>query len=52
MTGIAEYALTAEDLENLAQTLDRPAWHSVAQLYTEYQQIRRLRAQTLTIPPR
>lgn len=41
---IAEYALTAEELENLAQTLDRPAWHSVAQLYTEYQQIRRLRA--------
>lgn len=40
---MAEYNLTAEHVKELAQHWHHPEWAAAAQLYTEYQQIRRLR---------
>lgn len=40
---IAEYAIDTQDIENYAQQLNIRSWALIAQLYKEYQQIRRLR---------
>ena len=41
---MAEYDVSVERVQELAEQLNRPAWQSVAALHTEYRQIRRLRA--------
>lgn len=41
---IAEYDLTASAVADLAQRFDRPEWRALAKLYTEYRQVRALRA--------
>lgn len=41
---IAEYDLTADLVYELGERLERPEWKALAQLYTEYRQVRALRA--------
>ncbi|WP_237242692.1 ATP-dependent helicase [Rothia nasimurium] len=41
---MAEYDLTASAVADLAQRFDRPEWRALAKLYTEYRQVRALRA--------
>ncbi|MDY6051658.1 MAG: ATP-dependent DNA helicase [Rothia sp. (in: high G+C Gram-positive bacteria)] len=41
---IAEYDLTASAVADLAQAHNRPEWQALARLYTEYRQVRALRA--------
>lgn len=41
---LAEYDLSAQQLEDLASSQGRPVWAAVAGLYREYRQVRNLRA--------
>lgn len=41
---MAEYDLTAERVRELGESLNRPEWVALAALYTEYRQVRALRA--------
>ncbi len=41
---MAEYDLTAQSVSDLATRYDRPEWQALAKLYTEYRQVRALRA--------
>ena len=47
---MAEYDLTAEDVQALARDYNRPAWAALAQLHTEYRAVRALRAKNAYDP--
>ena len=47
---MAEYDLTAEDVQALARDYNRPVWAALAQLHTEYRAVRALRAKNAYDP--
>ena len=47
---MAEYDLTAEDVQALARDYNRPIWAALAQLHTEYRAVRALRAKNAYDP--
>ena len=47
---MAEYDLTAEDVQALATEHNRPVWAALAQLHTEYRAVRALRAKNAYDP--
>ena len=47
---MAEYDLTAEDVQALARDYNQPDWHALAQLHTEYRAVRALRAKNAYDP--
>ena len=47
---MAEYDLTAEDVQALARDYNRPLWAALAQLHTEYRAVRALRAKNAYDP--
>ena len=47
---MAEYDLTAEDVQALAWDYNRPVWAALAQLHTEYRAVRALRAKNAYDP--
>lgn len=47
---MAEYDLTAEDVQALARDHNRPVWAALAQLHTEYRAVRALRAKNAYDP--
>lgn len=47
---MAEYDLTAEDVQALATDYNRPVWSALAQLHTEYRAVRALRAKNAYDP--
>lgn len=47
---MAEYDLTAEDVQALARDYNRPIWAALAQLHTEYRAVRTLRAKNAYDP--
>lgn len=47
---MAEYDLTAEDVQALAHDYNRPIWAALAQLHTEYRAVRALRAKNAYDP--
>ena len=47
---MAEYDLTAEDVQVLARDYNRPIWAALAQLHTEYRAVRALRAKNAYDP--
>lgn len=47
---MAEYDLTAEDVQALARDYSRPVWAALAQLHTEYRAVRALRAKNAYDP--
>ena len=47
---MAEYDLTAEDVQALARDYNRPVWAALAQLHTEYRAVRSLRAKNAYDP--
>lgn len=47
---MAEYDLTAEDVQALARDYNQPAWAALAQLHTEYRAVRALRAKNAYDP--
>ena len=47
---MAEYDLTAEDVQTLARDYNRPIWAALAQLHTEYRAVRALRAKNAYDP--
>lgn len=47
---MAEYDLTAEDVQALARDYNRPVWSALAQLHTEYRAVRALRAKNAYDP--
>lgn len=47
---MAEYDLTAEDVQVLARDYNRPVWAALAQLHTEYRAVRALRAKNAYDP--
>ena len=47
---MAEYDLTAEDVQTLARDYNRPVWAALAQLHTEYRAVRALRAKNAYDP--
>ena len=47
---MAEYDLTAEDVQALARDYNRPVWAALAQLHTEYLAVRALRAKNAYDP--
>ena len=47
---MAEYDLTAEDIQALARDYNRPVWAALAQLHTEYRAVRALRAKNAYDP--
>ena len=47
---MAEYDLTAEDVQALATEHNQPVWHALAQLHTEYRAVRALRAKNAYDP--
>lgn len=47
---MAEYDLTAEDIQALARDYNRPIWAALAQLHTEYRAVRALRAKNAYDP--
>ena len=47
---MAEYDLTAEDVQALARDYNQPVWAALAQLHTEYRAVRALRAKNAYDP--
>ena len=47
---MAEYDLTAEDVQALARDYNRPVWAALAQLHTEYRAVRALRSKNAYDP--
>lgn len=47
---MAEYDLTAEDVQALARDYNRPIWAALAQLHTEYRAVRALRSKNAYDP--
>lgn len=47
---MAEYDLTAEDVQALARDYNRPVWAALAQLHTEYRAVRALRVKNAYDP--
>ena len=47
---MAEYDLTAEDVQALARDYNRPVWAALSQLHTEYRAVRALRAKNAYDP--
>ena len=47
---MAEYDLTAEDVQALARDYNRPVWAALTQLHTEYRAVRALRAKNAYDP--
>ena len=47
---MAEYDLTAEDVQTLARDYNRPIWAALAQLHTEYRAVRALRSKNAYDP--
>lgn len=47
---MAEYDLTAEDVQALARDYNRPLWAALAQLHTEYRAVRALRSKNAYDP--